>query len=270
MTARDIDLKLIHYYTLSQDTVNNLTVSIMWPFNRSKTTLADSGMFRGFTDWHSHILPGVDDGVQTLEDSLKILRHYEELGFRKVWLTPHIMEDYPNTPEELRARFAELSAAWDGSVELALAAENMLDNLFDERLDAGELLPLGKGGNHLLVETSYFTPPMDLDGILEKIMKKGFFPVLAHPERYRYMEESDYESLKERGILFQTNFVSLVGGYGETARKKAEWLIDKGMIDMAGSDVHRLATILKAQDTAPSKKKYAEAIAEIAHNAPEI
>lgn len=116
----------------------------------------------GFTDYHSHILPGVDDGVQTMDESLEILRLYEEQGIKSVWLTPHIMEDIPNTTAHLRDRFAELQAAYTGGVQLHLAAENMLDNLFEERLGKNDLLPLGENGDHLLVETSYFSPPMGL------------------------------------------------------------------------------------------------------------
>lgn len=236
----------------------------MWPFKKPVDSLRESGMFRGFTDWHSHILPGVDDGIKTLEDSLEVLDAYEKLGFIKVWLTPHIMEDYPNTPEELRSKYDELKAAWKGNVEIALAAENMLDSLFEERLDAGDLLPIGNDGGHLLVETSYFTPPMDMDSMLEAIMKKGFYPVLAHPERYRYMNEKDYERLKGMGILFQTNFMSVVGGYGDTARKKAEWLLDHNMVDLTGSDVHRLAIVSNMIDLSPSKRKYLDAISDVA------
>ncbi|MCH5320101.1 MAG: hypothetical protein J1E38_10505, partial [Paramuribaculum sp.] len=109
-----------------------------------KKSLIDTGVFEGFTDWHSHILPGVDDGIPTMEDALAVLEEYERMGFKKVWLTPHVMEDYPNTPEDLRKRFEELKANWKGNVELALASENMLDNLFEERLESNDFLPIGK------------------------------------------------------------------------------------------------------------------------------
>ena len=69
----------------------------MWPFKRKKISLEQSGTLRGFTDCHSHILPGVDDGVKTLRESLAILAKYEDLGISDLWLTPHIMEDIPNT-----------------------------------------------------------------------------------------------------------------------------------------------------------------------------
>lgn len=221
-------------------------------------------MFNGFTDWHSHILPGVDDGIKTIEDSLAVLRAYEDLGFKRVWLTPHIMEDYPNTPEDLKNRYEELKKAWTGDVEIRLAAENMLDSLFEERLNEGNLLPIGDSGNHLLVETSYYTPPMNMTELLEKIKQEGFYPVLAHPERYRYMDEKDYRKLKDMDVKFQMNFVSLVGGYGDTAKKKAEWLLDKDMIDLTGSDLHRLDSTLSFIDKSPHKGKYLDKLLRIA------
>ena len=91
----------------------------MWPF-RKKQTLKESGFFRGFTDWHCHILPDVDDGVQTMDEALQILGEYERLGVKEVWLTPHIMEDMPNTTQHLRARFVELQSAYQGNIALNL------------------------------------------------------------------------------------------------------------------------------------------------------
>lgn len=172
----------------------------MWPF-RKKTTLEENGFFQGFTDWHSHILPGVDDGVQTMEEALQILAEYDRLGVKEVWLTPHIMEDMPNTTEHLREKFTELQVSYEGNVKLHLAAENMLDSLFEERLEKNDLLPLGKRGDHLLVETSYFNPPMGLSNILLRIKIKGYYPVLAHPERYVYMSEPDYQQLKDLSLI---------------------------------------------------------------------
>ena len=212
-----------------------------------------SGVFEGLTDWHSHILPGVDDGIQTIEDSIAVLKEYEALGVRKVWLTPHIMEDYPNTTTELKAKFNELKSVWTGNIELALAAENMLDSLFEQRLEAGDVLPIGDERNHLLVETSYYTPPYGMEDMLEKIKSKGFYPILAHPERYRYMEEADYRKLRNDGVFFQVNIMSFVGAYGEAARKKAEWLLSKDMIDILGSDVHRLSAFQTSAGNSPKK-----------------
>ena len=211
----------------------------MWPFTR-KVALQGAGYFRDWTDWHCHILPGVDDGIRTMEDSLKVLSFYADIGVREVWLTPHVMEDIPNTPAGLKERFADLSSAYHGPLKLHLAAEHMLDNLFEERLAAGEVLAIGAAGDTLLVETSYFNPPIDMDGLLRRISGKGFRPLLAHPERYVYMEPKDYRRLRESGVAFQLNLLSLSGMYGADARKRALQLLKEGMYERTGSDLHRL------------------------------
>ena len=212
----------------------------MWPFNRKRKhqTLSESGIFGGFTDWHSHILPGVDDGVQTMEEALQILKKYEELGVKEVWLTPHIMEDIPNTTAHLKERFTELQTSYQGNVRLHLAAENMLDNLFEERLEKNDLLPIGEHKDHLLVETSYFNPPMGLYNILQHIQSKGYYPILAHPERYTYMGKEDYRKLTSLGIQLQLNLLSLLGIYGEEAKQKAKWVLKEKMYNYVGTDIH--------------------------------
>lgn len=217
----------------------------MWPFFK-KQTLEESGFFRGFTDWHCHILPGVDDGVQTMDEALQILTEYERLGVKEVWLTPHIMEDMPNTTRHLRERFVELQAAYKGNVALNLASENMLDSLFEDRLNKNDLLPIGKDGRHLLVETSYFNPPMGLQNILLRTKAKGYYPVLAHPERYLYMNESDYQKLKSMNIGVQLNQFSLLGMYGKEARRRSKLLHKQNMYDYTGTDIHRLTVLESA------------------------
>lgn len=169
---------------------------------------------------------------------MQVLQRYEEIGIAEVWCTPHIMEDLTNTTEGLWARFAELQAAYHGPVKLHLAAEYMMDQLFEERLQNNDLLPLGAESNRLLVETSYFNPPMGMHDILKQIKTQGYFPVLAHPERYVYMDKDDYRTLKSRGILFQLNLASLAGAYGPDAQKKARWLLKKDFYNLAGSDLH--------------------------------
>lgn len=212
----------------------------MWPFRRVKT--CDAGeIFRGFTDFHSHILPAVDDGVGTMAESLEILARYERLGVRSLWLTPHIMEDIPNTTAHLRERFGELKTAYNGNIELHLAAEHMLDNLFEERLEARDVLPLGTRGDQLLVETSYFNAPINMTETLEAVKSSGYYPVLAHPERYFYIDSlADYRQLKARGVRFQLNIMSLCGHYGPTVRDKASRLLAEGMYDCCGSDMHHI------------------------------
>ena len=197
-----------------------------------------SSLLINFTDHHSHILPGVDDGVKKMETSLKVLERYEQLGIAEVWCTPHIMEDIPNTTAALQARFAELCEAYQGPIKLHLAAEYMMDALLEERLEQGDLLTLGNEGNQLLVETSYFTPPMDMDSILRRIKQRGLYPVLAHPERYVYMGKERYKALKDNGIRFQLNLSSLSGAYGSEAKDKARWILKHDYYNLAGSDLH--------------------------------
>lgn len=217
----------------------------MWPFSK-KTTIAQSGLLAGATDHHSHILPGVDDGVESMEESLRILATYETAGVKELWLTPHIMEDIPNTPEKLKARFAELEAAYTGNITLHLAAEYMIDNNLRRLLsNEGEkgniiprLLPIGNKGNHLLVETSYYNPPIRLHETLKKIKSLGYHPLLAHPERYMYMDKEEYKELHEEGVKFQLNLPSICGAYGSTVKKRALWLLKEELYDAIGSDTH--------------------------------
>ena len=209
-------------------------------FNRSVKVSA-AGLMQGRTEWHCHILPGVDDGFREMEDSLAALARYEEIGYREVWLTPHIMEDIPNRTSALKERFTELTTAYHGRLILHLASENMLDSLFEERLEAGDLLPLSD--RRLLVETSFFNPPYEMDRTLNAIKSKGYFPVLAHPERYMYMDKKRYEQLKGMDIEFQLNLPSLTGSYGSEVKSKAEYLLEAGMYNYSGTDLHRLSSL---------------------------
>lgn len=230
----------------------------MWPFSIKKT-LEHSGILNGFTDTHCHILPGVDDGVETIDETLAILSRYESLGVAEVWLTPHVMEDMPNTPRELRRRFSLLRDAYKGSVALRLASENMLDGLFLERLRESELLPWGREGNRLLVETSYYTAPVNFRGLLEETKKKGFFPVLAHPERYMYMTPEDCRRLRQEGVELQMNLFSLFGMYGARASKNAMRMLCEGLYGYVATDLHSFDTL----ETALHEKLSAKTIEQI-------
>ena len=212
----------------------------MWPFTSSQT-IEKSELLMNSIDHHSHLLPGVDDGVQSMDDTLEILANFEVQGVSELWLTPHVMEDIPNSSEGLKRHFVRLKAEYKGCIKLNLAAEYMLDALFETRLADDDILPIGEYGNHILVETSCFNPPMGLYDSLARIKSKGYFPVLAHPERYLYMENSDYRKLKNMGVKFQLNWASLAGRYGRIEQKKAEWLVEKNMYDVVGSDTHGLA-----------------------------
>ena len=189
---------------------------------KKKHNLVKSGILKGMTDIHSHILPGVDDGSPDRATSLELLQFLENLEITSVWLTPHVMSDMQrNTTAYLTERF-----------------EYMMDAQFTAKLPA-EVLPLGK--NHLLVETSYMLPPVGMKEILASVKQNGYFPVIAHPERYTYMDMDNYRRLYSTdGYRLQLNLMSLSGYYGPGARHVAESILAEGMYSYVGSDLHHL------------------------------
>ena len=235
-------------FTTKQPNHRTLNLQYNTMFFTFKKSYKTSGYLNGFTDWHSHILPGVDDGIRTMDDSLAVLDYYESLGMSEVWLTPHIMEDIPNTTDELKKRFEELCKHYKGKLRLHLAAEYMLDNLFIQRLSDGDIQTYGHNGKSVLVETSYIQAPYGFRNILQDIQKAGLSPVLAHPERYQYMNENDYSQLHSQGIHFQMNITSLVGGYGISAQKRAVYLLERGYYSYYGTDVHSLSSVTRLMD----------------------
>ena len=211
-------------------------------FRKQKDSIIESGVLKGICDCHTHLLPGVDDGVATIEQSLEVLAYMESQGVSQVWCTPHVMDDIPNPTELLLRKFEELKTAYKGNIKLNLAAEYMLDSEFEKRLAEGDLLKMWD--DVVLVETSTNIPPYNLLNLLENIMSKGYRPMLAHPERYRYMDVADYRHLREIGVYYQLNLPSVVGYYGETAANKALRLLREGSYYAVGSDCHKYSAIL--------------------------
>ena len=198
---------------------------------------------------HSHLLPGLDDGAETVEHSLDLLRALRELGFRKLIMTPHIMGDfYKNTPESIRAALEQLRAAATaaglGDVELDCAAEYYLDEFLGHKLaDGTEMLTFGGDKRYLLFETSYMNEPLNLFETIFELKAQGYRPVLAHPERYTYLygRFGEIEKLRQdHGVLLQVNLNSLAGYYSPAAKKVAEQLVDGGLVDFVGTDTHHL------------------------------
>lgn len=225
----------------------------MWLLS-NKVLVKESGLLEGFCDYHSHLLPGVDDGGQEMAETLSILGLWEGVGIKEVWLTPHMMEDIPNTLAELTQRFETLKTTYTGPIRLHLASENMMDRLFLDRLEKRELLPIGNRKAHMLVETSYYNPPMDMEAIINSLKEKDYVPVLAHPERYQYMDKADYLKWKQKGVLLQLNVPSLIGAYGPMVQKKAKLLLEEGMYDYCGTDTHSLSSAELFLDSLINKK----------------
>jgi len=210
---------------------------------QKKRYLAD--YLDGFVDIHNHILPGIDDGAKTVEESLGLIKAYEELGIRHFIATPHILPAlYPNTAETIHNAheklMGELLERRLTDVSVVPSAEHMIDDTFEDLLSQDGVLPL-KGG-YLLVEMSYLQPALNFDEAIIQITKKGLTPVLAHPERYMYLHQTPekYMEYKQKGILFQLNMLSLGPYYGKDVQKKAHQLLEAGMIDFIGTDTHSI------------------------------
>ena len=204
-------------------------------------------------DIHSHLLPGIDDGVKTIEDSLTLIRQLKELGFRQLITTPHVMADmYPNTPKIINEKLEEVrtAIAQEGiDIQIYAAAEYMMDERFEEKIDQDELLTLP--GNRVLIEMSFLSQPPRLEHYLFKMQTKGYRPLLAHPERYLFYRKDfkQYENLKYRGCEFQLNLLSLTGYYGKPVKDIAIRLMKEEQVNFIGTDTHHqqhIDLILKA------------------------
>ena len=212
----------------------------MFSFFRKKKRPAEAPRLK--TDLHSHLIPGIDDGSQSMEESLSLLGGMADLGYEKVITTPHIMSDaYRNTPAAIReglTALREAAAEAEISIEIDAAAEYYLDDAFIGLLSEGDLMTVN--GKYLLFETSYISKPLQTEEMIFEITSAGYTPVMAHPERYRYIRDplKEYGRFKELGVLFQVNLNSFGGHYGRSAKVLADFLSQNGMIDFLGSDVH--------------------------------
>lgn len=213
------------------------------------------------TDLHSHLIPGIDDGVKTYEESIQVIKALCALGYRKIITTPHIMSDfYKNTPEIIKNGLYMLREEINKQgidVEIDAAAEYYIDDLFIEKLKKKELLTFS--GNHILVELPFFSEPQNFHSVIFELTVEGYKPVLAHVERYTYWynDFENYEKLKDREVLLQMNLTSLYEDANSHLRKIAEKLIEKNMIDLVGGDVHNMQHIEKIKKVLynPSLKK---------------
>ncbi len=203
------------------------------------------------TDMHSHLLPGIDDGVRSPEEAFEVISQLQELGYRKLITTPHIMTDYfGNTAESVQdayEAFLPQLKAKNPSVLFEAAAEYYLDDtVIALAADRKPLLTFGD--KYLLFETNMISEPLQLKEFIFSVTLQGYKPVLAHPERYQYMTLEKAEDLRNRGVKLQLNLLSLLGHYGPPVQRLAEKLIAQGWVDMLGTDCHNPdhARLLKA------------------------
>ena len=195
------------------------------------------------TDIHCHIIPGVDDGSPDPDTSVELVRRMQGWGLKRIIASPHVTQDtFENTPATLAPAFAELKSALisnDIDIQVSYSAEYRMDDNFLTHVENEILIPIAH--DYLLVENSFIQEPWNIDQLLFDLKVKGFRPILAHPERYRYYHSSNrkrYEAIHAAGTMFQINLLSLAGYYGKEEKAIAEWLIEKGMADFIGTDLH--------------------------------
>ena len=193
------------------------------------------------TDIHSHLIPFIDDGCQALDQSIMIITKLEEIGFKKIITTPHIMSHrFPNTKEKILKSYDILKnelVRKNINIDLGIGAEYYYDEHFVDLIKKDELLSFGD--NYVLFEFSYNIKPFALRETMIMLRMAGYRPILAHPERYKYFtSEEDYLNLKDIGMSFQINSISTQGFYGKKVQKSVQTIIDLGLVDFIGSDIH--------------------------------
>ncbi len=213
----------------------------MLSFFKSKPVLKDI-IPNNYVDIHSHILFGIDDGAKTIEDTEYLTSELQKIGFKKFITTPHTFNGFwDNTKDGILAKekeTLELLSSKNISISLKAASEYLIDDHFVSLFKKGEILTLKD--NLVLVEMSYLNAPINLYDILFDLQVAGYKPVLAHPERYLFYHKNfdEYKKLKNAGCYFQLNMLSTVGYYGNEVTETAKKLLEKGLYDFTGSDVH--------------------------------
>lgn len=209
------------------------------------------------TDIHSHLIPGIDDGVPDVATSVDFISQLHELGIRKIITTPHIMMDrFPNSQETIHSPYLEVEAALASqriNVPFNYAAEYYMDEQFEALLKS-PLLTLN--GRLVLVEISFVAPPPQMHQWLFEMSARGYMPLLAHPERYNYCHKNFnlYKEFKSWGCQLQLNLLSLTGYYGKAVQQAAFQLLDANMIDYIGTDLHHEKHMQAIRDIAENKK----------------
>lgn len=194
-------------------------------------------------DLHSHLIPQIDDGSKSMEQSIELIKELKSIGFKKLITTPHtMMHRFPNSKDDILRGFEKLQdevSKQNIDIKLEVASEYYYDDHFIEQIRKKDLLTFGD--NHILFEMSYTTPAFGLEQSVYELLKAGYKPILAHPERYTYFaaKPEKYNQLKDLGLQFQLNVNSTDGFYGKKPQQAAKYLIENSLIDFVGSDTHR-------------------------------
>lgn len=195
-------------------------------------------------DFHSHILPGLDDGATDIENAIELVSAMKSWGFERVTCTPHITNKFRNTPETIRPAFELLQEEIDKrniGLEIRMSAEyRLVPETWPEVLEKNWLMPIED--KYIIMELPIFNPEdiKDLKPLDEfrKVISMGLIPLLPHPERYFYLSRKELMSFLEAGVRIQCNYGSLAGLYGETAEQNARSLVEEGLVYCYGTDMH--------------------------------
>jgi protein-tyrosine phosphatase len=223
--------------------------------SKQKAVKTDEPLAKDFSflvaDMHSHFIPGVDDGAQTVEDSLSLIGQMQAFGYKSLITTPHIKHDhFPNTRETIHNGLHILQQALrERGIDMPVkaAAEYYIDDHFLHLLDTEPLMTIK--GNEILVELSFLFEPVKLNDIIFRIQTKGYRPILAHPERYAFYHNKldKYKELKDRGCLLQLNAIALTGYYGRNVKYVAENMMKMKLYDYCGTDMHHIRHVENMQ-----------------------
>ena len=200
-------------------------------------------------DLHSHILPGVDDGAENLQEAIAMIKQLQESGFKQIVATPHALETYGEiglTAEQIAVAVERLQCQTEQAglnVKILPGAETYIFPEMGKELDAGRLQTIG-GGKYLLLELPARDIPQYTEQVFFDLQVRGITPILAHPERYPLLLADDREKKRlfewaESGVLFQLDIRSLGGRYGQGPEKNAHKLLKGNFIHFVGSDIHR-------------------------------
>ena len=206
---------------------------------KSKPTLKEL-IPEGFVDIHSHILPGIDDGAKNISDSLKIIKKLKNIGYSKLIFTPHVYPGlYNNEIINISEAYDRVNKKMkDIDLKVEFAAEYMVDDLLEKKIQNNSIITIKN--QYVLIEMGYLAASKNIYEIIFELKVRGYFPVLAHPERYLYYSKNIREiyKLKKNGCKFQMNLFSLTGFYGNNVKGFLENLLKNNFIDYVGTDIH--------------------------------
>lgn len=197
-------------------------------------------------DFHSHIIFDVDDGSKTIEESVQLIKEAKKAGFQAIIATPHYMEDYYECHyQEIEEKIQAIEqSAKEIGIVIYHGNEIYTTTHMNELLD-NKIATSINGSRYVLFELPMNEKPMNLLEVVYQIIEGGRVPIIAHPERYTYVQKDPnmLVELIEEGVLFQSNFGSITGQYGKQVEKTVKQLLKNNCIHFLGSDVHRTNSI---------------------------